>query len=137
MARLFLSRDLYLLEPTRVNIIMETYEIDSCVRGFHVYKESWAPSLGDEHECQRERGNSEDPYAVAVMHRRLGVVGHVPRLISAACSLFLRIETNTIKCRIELGNITILSFIMISKYHDNQYRREIFSIVISDSTILS
>ena len=79
---------------------METYEIDSCVRGFHVYKESWAPSLGDEHECQRERGNSEDPYAVAVMHRRLGVVGHVPRLISAACSLFLRIETDTIKCRI-------------------------------------
>ena len=38
---------------------------------------------------------------------------------------------------IELGNITILSFIMISKCHDNQYRREIFNIVISGSTILS
>ena len=38
---------------------------------------------------------------------------------------------------VELGNITILSFIMISKCHDNRYRREIFSIVISESTILS
>ena len=27
-------------------------------------------------------------------------MGHVPRLISAACSLFLRIEINIIKCRI-------------------------------------
>ena len=27
-------------------------------------------------------------------------MGHVPRLISAACLLFLRIEINTIKCRI-------------------------------------
>ena len=38
---------------------------------------------------------------------------------------------------LELGNITILSFIMILKCHDNQYRKEIFSIVISGSTILS
>ena len=38
---------------------------------------------------------------------------------------------------LELGNIMILSFIMISKCHDNRYRREIFSIVISGSTILS
>ena len=25
-----------------------------------------APSLGDEHECQQERGNSEDPYVVQI-----------------------------------------------------------------------
>ena len=58
-----MSRDLYLIEPTHINVIMGTYEIDSCIRGFHVYT---APSLGDEHECQRERGNSEDPYAVQI-----------------------------------------------------------------------
>ena len=47
LARLLLSRDLYLLEPTRVNVIMETlYEIDNCVRGFHVYKESWNLGFG-------------------------------------------------------------------------------------------
>ena len=79
---------------------MNKFEVDSCIRGFHIYKETWTPSLGGEHDCQRERGNPQDPYAVAVMHRRLGVVGNVPRLISAACSLFLRRDTSTIKCRI-------------------------------------
>ena len=70
-----------------------TYEIDSCVRGFHAYIQGKLGSkFGDEHECQRERDNSKDPYAVAVMHQHLGVVGHIPRLISAACSLFLRIR---------------------------------------------
>ena len=33
----------------------------------------------------------------------------------------------------ELGDITILSFIMILKCHDNWYRRETFSIVISST----
>ena len=33
--------------------------------------------------------------------------------------------------QVELGNITILLYIMILKCHDNWYRREIFSIVIS------
>ena len=32
---------------------------------------------------------------------------------------------------LELGNITILSYIVILKCHDNRYRRDFFSIVIS------
>ena len=32
---------------------------------------------------------------------------------------------------IELGNIMILAFIVILKCHDNQYQREILSIIIS------
>ena len=39
--------------------------------------------------CVRERTNTEDPHAVAVI-RRSAVVGHVPRKMSAACALFLR-----------------------------------------------
>ena len=38
--------------------------------------------------CVRERTNTENPYAVAVI-RRSAVVGHVPRKMSAACALFL------------------------------------------------
>ena len=38
---------------------------------------------------------------------------------------------------LELGNITILSFIMILKCHDNRFRREIFSIVISSTRYYS
>ena len=37
----------------------------------------------------RERTNTEDLYAVAVI-RRSTVVGHVPRNMSAGCALFLR-----------------------------------------------
>ena len=36
-----------------------------------------------------------------------------------------------------LGNIMILSYIVILKCHDNRYRREIFSIVISPAQYLS
>ena len=32
---------------------------------------------GEEMNCVRESTNSEDPFAVAVMHRS-GVVGHIP-----------------------------------------------------------
>ena len=53
------------------------------------------------------------------------------------CQCGLLVYWNNIANQIELGNITILSFIMISKCHDNRYRREIFNIVISGSTILS
>ena len=73
------------------------FQLTSCVRGYHVYKDVWNPSIGEEFHCKREEGNSEDPYAVAVYNG--GVVGHVPRLISAACSLFLR-RLGTITCRI-------------------------------------
>ena len=77
---------------------METCEIETCVRGHHVYKSIWSPTTGEELDCRREPSNAEDPYAVAVV-RRSTVVGHVPRKISAACSLFLRRE-GTIRCRI-------------------------------------
>ena len=67
---------------------METYEINACVRGQHVFREVWSPVEGEELECEREPGNSSDPYAVAVMKGNI-VVGHVPRVMSSACSLFL------------------------------------------------
>ena len=40
--------------------------------------------------------NDKDPYAVAVLRGDM-IVGHVPRRISAACSIFLRIG-GTIQC---------------------------------------
>ena len=39
--------------------------------------------------CNRRLQYDKDPYAVAVM-KQDDIVGHVPRQISAACSLFLR-----------------------------------------------
>ena len=80
---------------------METCEIETCVRGHHVYKSIWSPTTGEELDCRRKPANTEDPYAVTVV-RRSTVVGQVPRKISAACSLFLRRE-GTIHCRITAG----------------------------------
>ena len=54
--------------------------------------------MGEDFNCAREEDNPEDPYAVGVMYND-GVVGHVPRVISAACSLFLR-RLGTITCTI-------------------------------------
>ena len=41
--------------------------------------------------CEREINNPEDPFAVAMLKEQ-SVVGHIPRKISAACSLFLSKE---------------------------------------------
>ena len=47
--------------------------------------------------CVKDRKNRHDPYAVAVMRSKT-VVGHLPRKISTACSLFL--STGTITCKV-------------------------------------
>ena len=38
----------------------------SCVRGYHVYKDVWTATIGEELVCRRERGNAHDIYVVAV-----------------------------------------------------------------------
>ena len=54
-------------------------------------------------ECQRKETDEQDPYAVAIVKRTAGrrtkVVGHVPRRISTACSLFLQ-RSGNIDCTI-------------------------------------
>ena len=70
---------------------MEKYSIDSCVRGYHVYREIWKASVGEQLPCERELqgGNSANPFAVAIK-RSGSVVGHIPGKISSVCPLFLR-----------------------------------------------
>ena len=78
----------------------EQYESEQCVRGYHIYKREWVPFIGEELLCHREIGNISDPYAVAVLKPESSqVVGHVPRKISAICSLFLDLR-GTIDCKI-------------------------------------
>ena len=54
-----------------------------------MYQNIWTPYINEELVCAIEEGNTHDPYAVAVK-KEGQIVGHVPRIISAACSLFLR-----------------------------------------------
>ena len=53
--------------------------MDSCIRGFYIYKEIWNPTE-ELLTCRREPGNVHDPYAVAMMNGE-DVVGHVPQVI--------------------------------------------------------
>ncbi len=43
---------------------------------YHVYQGVWAPTIGEELPCRKEHGNTQDPYAVAVLDG-VNVVGHV------------------------------------------------------------
>ena len=48
------------------------------VRGYHIYKDIWDATIGEELQCARESDNSNDRYAVAV-RKNDAVVGHVTR----------------------------------------------------------
>ena len=74
--------------------VVYTFTFESMIRGYHEYQLIWGvPGVGEELNCYCELRNSHDPYAVAVKkwiggERR--VVGHLPRIISAICLLFIR-----------------------------------------------
>ena len=67
---------------------MAAHEMESCICGYHVYKNLWDASIGEDILCEREPLNDADRYAVAVLKDDT-VVGHIPRKISRICSLFL------------------------------------------------
>ena len=82
-----------MISPSLVfNKIMaeEEYEVDSCVRGYHVYKSIWDATVGERLTCVRDPGNQIDRYAVAVNQESGTTVGHLPKKISKLYSLFLR-----------------------------------------------
>ena len=77
---------------------VSSVEIDTVMRGYHVYKEVWTSMLGEELTCRREYDNFHDRFAVAVIKGN-DIVGHVPKKISSVCSLFLR-RSGTITCKV-------------------------------------
>ncbi len=62
-------------------LMATTFRVEAMVRGYHVYQGVWAPTIGEELPCRKEHGNTQDPYAVAVLDG-VKVVGHVPKKIS-------------------------------------------------------
>ncbi len=66
---------------------MET-EINSIIRGHHVYKQVWTPFLGEIVSLHHESENNHDSHAVAIMKDDT-VVGHTPRELSRIFSFFL------------------------------------------------
>ena len=77
---------------------MESLQKESCIRGYHIYQQLWTAAVGEHLTCQRERGNTADAYAVSVIKDGT-IVGHLPRRISCACTLFMR-RGGTIGCQV-------------------------------------
>ena len=82
-----------------IRLEISSYRMESCIRGFYIYKEVWTPFIGKRLGCAREKSNREDPFTVA-MKRGTETVGHVPRTISCVYTLFLR-QRGIISCEVE------------------------------------
>ena len=63
---------------------VESFTIDSMIRGYHVYKDVWSSFIGEVPSCRHDVRNHHDRFAVAVC-KGTTVVGHVIRKISAVC----------------------------------------------------
>ena len=63
-----------------------------------MYGQSWQAIVGEQLNCVRESSNVKDRYAVAVLKNGT-VVGHLPRLYSVGCSLFIA-RGGTILCEV-------------------------------------
>ena len=76
-----------LLQP-RLRLIAMSCTMQSVIPGYHEYKDMCVGVIGEELLCKQEPTNREDCCAVAD-EKDSSIVGHVPRKISAICSLFL------------------------------------------------
>ena len=74
---------------------MGVYEMESVVRGHHIYKSVWTPYSGEVLTVEPE---TRDQYAVAILNND-SVVGHVPREMSRICYYFIR-SGGSIDCKI-------------------------------------
>ena len=65
------------------------YEFSSIVRGHHVYKYVWTPSIGETLPLSADTGNELDACAVGVFKESV-LVGHAPREVSRIFYYFLQ-----------------------------------------------
>ena len=79
--------------------VQNLFSFNSFVRGHHVYKDIWIPTLREILVCKREPNNEKDPNAVAIISDG-GVVSHVPLNYSRYINQFLEIESSSVSCEI-------------------------------------
>ena len=55
-----------------------SWSTSSVVRGHHVYKNVWTPSIGERLQLRRQDDNNYDNHAMSIVKAET-IVGHVPR----------------------------------------------------------
>ena len=70
-------------------ILVAMLSVESMVRGYHVYKDDWSPSVRDEFELEMEELNRHDRYAVVIKVSG-DIVGHMPSEFSKIVYYFIK-----------------------------------------------
>lgn len=65
------------------------FTFQSCIRGYHIYKDIWEPKIDEEVNGHIEDNNDYDKFAVAFLKNKK-IVGHVPLEYSKVCNFFLK-----------------------------------------------
>ena len=76
-----------------------SFQLESFVRGHHVYRTSWTPNFGEVLPVKRKLTNAYNRFAVAVL-KDGEVVGHVPQTLSKVIFFFLRYDGNVAFCEV-------------------------------------
>ena len=70
-------------------ILVAMLSVESMVRGYHVYKDDWSPSVGDELKLELEELKRHDRYAVAIKVSG-NIVNNAPRKFSKIVYHFIK-----------------------------------------------
>ena len=70
-------RDVLSCEEFQI-VLIRSYEIDSFIMGYHVYKADWTPFVGEKPTGVMESTNLMHKYVVAVKRSDESIVGHLP-----------------------------------------------------------
>ena len=65
-----------------------SYTFTSTIRGFHVYRSVWEPTLNDKLTVKKEADNVHDNNAVCILKESV-IVGHAPRELAHILSNFI------------------------------------------------
>ena len=86
--------------PIIIDPDLERWYFKSYSRGYHAYMNIWIPLVGDESLiCQKEKGNENDPHAVAITRNSV-VVGRVSQNICDHFWKFLSLPKTSIRARV-------------------------------------
>ena len=93
------------MEAASQSTSREELSCNCCIRGYHVYMEVWEATIGEVLHCEPQANNTKDQYAVAVcrLTDKL-IVGHIPKIMSRICWLFLKKPNCTISCCVTGGH---------------------------------
>ena len=81
---------------TRINL--NVVEVNTYITGYHIYKNEWEPTLGEELLVKMEPKNRHDRYAVSVQKDRQ-IVGHIERGEGFAQTIFFFLRADeTARC---------------------------------------